>query len=48
LALGYAAASLAGGLAAVELGTLTVQRLSLTFGVPEDLGVPGETELEES
>jgi CrcB protein len=48
LALAYAAASVLGGLAAVELGTLTVRRLSMVFGVPGDLGVPGESDSEAS
>jgi CrcB protein len=46
LAVAYAAGSVAGGLAAVELGTLTVRGLSLAFGVPHDLQVPGEDDRE--
>jgi CrcB protein len=45
LALAYAAASVLGGLAAVELGTLAVRRLSAAFGMPDELGVPGEERL---
>jgi CrcB protein len=46
LALAYVAASVLGGLIAVELGTLTVRGLSLRLGVPADLGVPGSSDTE--
>jgi fluoride exporter len=41
LALLYVLASVILGLAAVEAGTLTAHGLSLRFGVPADLDVPG-------
>jgi CrcB protein len=40
LALAYVLASVIGGLSAVEAGTLTAHRLSLSFGVPADPGEP--------
>ena len=46
LALGYAAASVLGGLTAVELGALTVRRIPRSCGVPDGRGVAGDGDLE--